>query len=485
MALITPRDLYTGGAVTFNSSPYVNFAANLMAKKQAKDEALDQYYQNLNKSINPAGVRTQDVPGFMEKTNALQNYWQQNKDAIKNPRLDGGRSQTEYNSRYQDIQGYINQSKNEELRKKPFIDILADPDKRERITDKMLYDVHLHDLPLTDPSRKSFDITQEDFNPKLLSPEEFQKFNEGIGKGVNVDKNEIVTTPDPNDRFSNIVTTSARYSPEKLAAIGNEAKDAYTTNRRVSYTFEQSHPFKEWKQEHEPQFNKLNEIHRQVYGTDITDNEDLYAASILQKKLEPVVTATKEDAFGRREAYKSSLAEGRESRLIDKRKAAGAYNYGNGVGQNGSGNALDAMPDVVKENYFIQGGTWYNKNGSPVDTGGGQTFISKQEIPATWLSTLKSGGLPIDKIRDGVYATIKDGKIQSIYNKQIGTVTRQQMEGVYQKKMDTEPLKGTPLQFGQNGQKKTWKHSATGAGGKKAFSDDGINWFDENGNPIK
>lgn len=177
MALYTSPHLYTGGATVFNSSPYVNFAANLMAKKQAKDEALENYYQNLNKSINPAGVRTQDINGFMEKTNGLQTFWQQNKDAIKNPRLDNGKAQTEYNSRFQDIQGYINQSKQEELRKKPFIDLLADPDKRERISDKMLYDVHLHDLPLTDPNRKSFDITQEDFNPKLLSPDELQRFN--------------------------------------------------------------------------------------------------------------------------------------------------------------------------------------------------------------------------------------------------------------------------------------------------------------------
>jgi hypothetical protein len=495
MALNTSSNLYTGGAVVFNSSPYTNFAINLMAKKQAKDEALESYYQNLNKSINPAGVRTQDVNGFMEKTNGLQTFWQQNKDAIKNPRLDNGRAQTEYNSRYQDIQSYINQSKQEELRKKPFVDMLADPDKRERISDKMLYDVHLHDLPLTDPNRKSFDITQEEFNPKLLSPDELQRFNEGIGKGINPDKNEILTTPDPNDRFSNIETTTTRFSPEKLVAIGNEAKDAYTTNRRLSYTFESNHPFKEWKDEHEQQFNKLNDIHKMVYGTDIKDNEDLYAATILSKKLEPTVTSKKVENWEARD--NRNFAQQKElegirfahnKQLAEFRKSLG----GDGDGGNDDSLWIDNYIDNLEKSssgtsvFSEANGSRHNEKVIQLDPAMAKA-LSRNGVEPDALHITEDGKLrPVFyKYDEGSGARVKNGKyeVDEINSKPL---TRQQVKLSLGVKAVSAAQRTKEMASGNSTkQSKTWKHTATGAGGKKAYSDDGINWFDENGKPIK
>jgi hypothetical protein len=291
MALINPLGVYTGGNVVFNSNPYTAFATNMMQRKAARDEAMDNYYRDLNKSINPAGVRTQDINGFMQRTNALQDYWQKNRDAIKNPRLDNGASQTEYNSRYQDIQGYINSSKQAELQKKPFVDALSDPDKRERVSDRMLYDVHLHDLPLDDQNRKQFDITQEDFNPKQMTSDDWQKYYKGVGEGITPDKNDILITPSPTDKFTNIETTVARYTPEKLQTIGNLAKTDYDSDHRLQYNFNQSHPFKDWKQEHEGEFNKYNSIYQQIYGKDIQDDRDLHSAIVLSKKIEPTSIA--------------------------------------------------------------------------------------------------------------------------------------------------------------------------------------------------
>lgn len=303
MAIQNPSNLFSGGAVVFNSNPYNQFAINMMARKAAKDEALDAYYRDLNKSINPAGVRTQDINGFMEKTNALQNYWQQNKDAIKNPRLDNGRSQTEYNSRYQDIQGYINQSKQAELAKKPFVGMLADPDKRERITPYLMHNVALHDLPLNDVNRKNLDITDDGlFNPKELSTKDWQDYYNNVGKDVKVDS-RLVTSPDPNDRFSNIVTTVQEYSPEKLKAIGDIAKNDYLTNNSLQYSFDKNHHLKEYKDEHSSEYERLNTIYKGVYGDNIKDEGDLHAAIVLSKKIEPTLTPKSEPNWRARDDY--------------------------------------------------------------------------------------------------------------------------------------------------------------------------------------
>jgi hypothetical protein len=419
MALINPLGVYTGGNVVFNSNPYTAFATNMMQRKAARDEAMDNYYRDLNKSINPAGVRTQDINGFMQRTNALQDYWQKNRDAIKNPRLDNGASQTEYNSRYQDIQGYINSSKQAELQKKPFVDALSDPDKRERVSDRMLYDVHLHDLPLDDQNRKQFDITQEDFNPKQMTSDDWQKYYKGVGEGITPDKNDIIITPSPTDKFTNIETTVARYTPEKLQTIGNLAKTDYDSDHRLQYNFNQSHPFKDWKQEHEGEFNKYNSIYQQTYGQDIQDDRDLHSAIVLSKKIEPTSIAKTDD-----------------------------YGKNNGT-QQGTGNAFDNVPNKKMAAGYIQDGKWFNDDGTPFNTNGGQSFIQKEDIPVTWISALKSGGVDMSKIKDGVYVTVDRGEVQSVYHPKIGTITRPMMEGVYQRKMDTEPQKAQRLQFGQ------------------------------------
>lgn len=499
MALHTPNDLYTGGAAVFDSRPYVNFSAALMQRKQAKDEALDKYYNDLNKSINPAGVRTQDINGFMEKTNGMQTYWQQNKDAIKNPRLDNGKAQTEYQSRYQDIQGYVTSSKNEELKKKPFVDMLADPDKRERISDKMLYDVHLHDLPLNDPNRKSFDITQEEFSPKLLSPEEFQKFNEGIGKGITQDKNEILTTPDPNDRFSNIETTTARYSPEKLVAIGNDARDAYATNRRVAYTWDNTHPFKDWKQGHEQQFNKLNDIHRSIYGSDIRDNEDLYSATILQKKLEPTSTSKKADNWEARD--NRNFAQQKELEGIRFAHGKELAQFRKSLGGSGDGGSDD---DVWVEKYLDKltseadkSVTYSPKSGTPtieyvinLDPALKKALTvqveGKQVEPNTLYFNKETGKYrPVYYRTDKNYNPLTSGGKNLIMADVSKPITKEQLKLALGVKAVSATQRTKEMTNSQPQSKKTYKHSATGANGKKAFSDDGVHWFDENGNAIK
>ena len=39
-----PNDIYSGGAVTFNPQPYVNYILQAQQRQQAKREAVDNYY---------------------------------------------------------------------------------------------------------------------------------------------------------------------------------------------------------------------------------------------------------------------------------------------------------------------------------------------------------------------------------------------------------------------------------------------------------
>lgn len=113
MPIRLPSNLYSGGAVVFNNQPSVNLYAQLMARKQARQESLDQYYQNLHKNINAAGMRTQDISGgFSEKVAGWEKHFMENRQKILNPRTPQDREAAIQNqSMYQDLLMDVQKSK--------------------------------------------------------------------------------------------------------------------------------------------------------------------------------------------------------------------------------------------------------------------------------------------------------------------------------------------------------------------------------------
>jgi len=102
-----PREVYTLGAVRFDARPIAQLQGQLLAKKAAKEEALDKYFQDLKMKINPAGMRTQDVPGFNQKLTNWISSGIANKSAIAK----GGLAQQEHLLKYQELLNDVEQSK--------------------------------------------------------------------------------------------------------------------------------------------------------------------------------------------------------------------------------------------------------------------------------------------------------------------------------------------------------------------------------------
>jgi len=138
-----------------------------------------------------------------------------------------------------------------------------------------------------------------------------------------------------------------------------------------------------------------------------------------------------------------------------------SFNFGSGFGQQGGagqtkGNAFDDFPNEDHGTFKIQDGTFFEADGSLKQ---GKLFIKGDRIPSTIKTALNAGGIDPKLLISGVDAILKDGKIVSMSNKPIGVVTRQAMEGVFQPKADTEPLKGEKLQFAPNQQPKGGSYS--------------------------
>lgn len=82
MALQNQIGIYQGAA-PLNSLPFVNIALQQRARKQAREQAIDQYYQKLPDTINDKGIRDQEIPIINEYKNKIFEYGYKNKEALR------------------------------------------------------------------------------------------------------------------------------------------------------------------------------------------------------------------------------------------------------------------------------------------------------------------------------------------------------------------------------------------------------------------
>ena len=109
MALQNPSNLYTGGLVNLNPMPYVNIINQARAKKQAREDAIDQYYRKLPDTLNDKGIRDQDRPVIEEYRNKIYEYWIKNKDLL---RRGDGAAQLEMEKLFREANAAAERSKN-------------------------------------------------------------------------------------------------------------------------------------------------------------------------------------------------------------------------------------------------------------------------------------------------------------------------------------------------------------------------------------
>jgi hypothetical protein len=273
MALQNPNNLYTAGAVVFNTQPSTNFAIQLMAQKKAKDEALDEYYRKLPQTINEAGMRDQDRPGFMQKVGEMQQFYLQHRDAIKDPRRDGGAAQYNFEKLYRGVKGYTEESKSAaktalELGKlrfnKEFSYVFDDPDTIHRI--------QAHDLPIGSEGRADIDLHTLTIPPKPLGVEDWQRIDNTLTQDLTPGQTptgKVETLPNFQVRKHYV----KQFDPQSLATIGARAVSLYGTDRNIkgaaNARFAQATP---------EEIALLNKVYEPLMKRPIGSPADLFAA---------------------------------------------------------------------------------------------------------------------------------------------------------------------------------------------------------------
>lgn len=265
------------GAVAFDQRPAINFAQQQMARQQAKDSALDNYFKDLNKSVTSAGMRSQDVPALVQKQKEWQQFYIQNKAAIANPKLDNGDAYTRYMAGHQDQLGLVNESKEAYKQKEQLGKLKFNKDFNHVFDDpKVLKDIELDDLPIGHPDRKALNVSTMATPPKPWGIKENEDFSRYLTQGLPFD--EVPGKTEKLPGFKTRTEIIKQYSPESQATIGHKAMRAYDTDKNVRLRAEQ---LQKEITANPQRYSELNQIFNKVYKDDIQFPQEALAAQAI------------------------------------------------------------------------------------------------------------------------------------------------------------------------------------------------------------
>ena len=155
--LLGVNPYYKGTDVDISSKP-VNLAIQLHQKEEAKKEALDKYFMDYEKSLNPAGMRQQDQDVFLKKLQENKAYYLKNRDKILNPARYGAEAQSQYMANFKGILSDIDKSKQLAANGKVIATAMMDAKKNNRTVPKEVADaIYNNELSMGDNRHQAFD----------------------------------------------------------------------------------------------------------------------------------------------------------------------------------------------------------------------------------------------------------------------------------------------------------------------------------------
>lgn len=267
---------YRGGnvAIDFTSKP-TQLAINLRQKEQAKAEAVDKYFKDWEKSINPAGLSKEEVDIFAKKLREVQEFGIKNKQAITNPSKYGYDAQSTLMAGFKDLQGFIEQGKQATAERKAFKDYINQAIKSgKRVSDNYLDVMNKAMLPVgagyTPP-----DVMQVD----IYDPHDDLVFSDKTWKGIDlpgkIEFKEQVFNGKPTGRVKEVMVESI--TPEVANTYSQRVRGYFRDNLGTQEQYNNLIKDRDF-------VNQLNPIYKKYFKTDIKNPSDLAVAYGLATK---------------------------------------------------------------------------------------------------------------------------------------------------------------------------------------------------------
>jgi hypothetical protein len=267
---------YRGGnvAIDFTSKP-TQLAIGLMQKQQAQAEAVDKYFKDWEKSINPAGLSKAEVDIFAKKLKEVQEYGIKNKQAITNPSRYGYDAQSTLMAGFKDLQSFVDQGKQATAERKAFKDYINKEIKSgKRVSDNYLDVLNKAMLPVG-AGYVPPDVMQVD----IYDPHDEKRFTTNVWGGIKLPTREVFEKEIINNKPTGKVVKKTYESLDentvKNAMLG--AINEYKSNRGTREHFDELFKDKDFT-------SQINENFRKKFNKDISSGSDLAVGYALTQK---------------------------------------------------------------------------------------------------------------------------------------------------------------------------------------------------------
>jgi len=258
---------YSGGTFVIHPPNYANYFATAMMRKQAKQEALSRYYDKLQNSLNPVGVRDIDMEGWNKKADAWQKFGIENRDQLVNPRLDGGKAMGQFQSMHRDLLGDAQKSKQEGAKELALQRIYSDTKKAALATGNDMLLAHGISSSIYDPQHYKDDgvtphsLDEFSFNAPPYDINKQKAVASMLTRGLKPDRTYgKASGVDPATRLT-VVPFTEKHSQQNLKTIGERMGDAYDADKSLQQHYE--------NQVADPdKYDALNKAYKSVYGND-------------------------------------------------------------------------------------------------------------------------------------------------------------------------------------------------------------------------
>lgn len=398
--------------IDFSSKP-TQLAIQLQQKEQAKAEALEKYFMDYEKSINPKGLGKGEQDIFTKKYNAAREYWIKNKEAITHPTRYGAEAQSTYLAALKDAQSYIEEGKQATAERKAFVDFI----NKQKAAGKHISDNYLEiannamkpvqggyiapdlsQIQIYDPHNEKQFYNNVWGNIKFPTEEKTIYQKDKLGKQTGYEAKQTIEQITPNI-IQNVVLGAA-----------NEYRNNLGTKEHFDKLFE------------DKKFvSQINDIFKKNFDNkNIQNPEDLAIGYALTQK-QPNIIKTTDFQPGYEKKMRDKLEQSMRLKDYGKDKESempDSVHIFDKIG--GEGNPVILPPDTkTGRKYKINYGIVEDDKGNPATI---TTQIAGTDLPQDIFSILKESKLNKD---DDYIIKSQNGKIVSIKPVDGSLITRE------------------------------------------------------------
>lgn len=235
---------YSGGTVVLHAPNYAGYFQQAMAHRQAKQQALSQYYDRVQTSINPAGVRDVDMEGWQKKADDWNKFGIENRDNLVDPRRDGGRALNQFNSMHRDLLGDTQKSKQAASKEMALQKIYSDPRKASLATKNDLLLAHGLSSSIYDKNHYKddgvtpHDLSEFSFNAAPFDIRKQVAANQEVTRGMKKDRTLGAPGAVDRDRWEVRIPYTEQHSKSNLTAIAQRMGQLYQGDPSMQQYYE-------------------------------------------------------------------------------------------------------------------------------------------------------------------------------------------------------------------------------------------------------